>query len=65
MDVLCCVQVCVVLCRRQLTFGTALVRTFLPRLKVITVSEFLLNRNRPGSAVRDIELRKNEGQGML
>jgi hypothetical protein len=34
-------------------------------LKFFTVSEFLLNRNWPGSAVRDIELGKNEGQGML
>lgn len=65
MGALCCVHVFVVLRKRQLTFGTEIVRTFLPRLKVFTVSEFLLKRNRPGSAVRDIELGKNEGQGIL
>jgi len=65
MVVLCCVHVCAVLYRRQHTLDTAFVRTFRPRLKVFTVSEFLLNRNGPGSAVCDIELGKNEGQGML
>jgi hypothetical protein len=65
MDVLRCVYVyvcvvCVMSCADDslLTFGIAVVRTFLPRLKMFTVSEFLLNRNRLGSAVSDIELEK-------
>jgi len=58
MDVLCCAVQTTAYIRHSL-------RTFLPSLKVFTVSEIPPNRNRPGSAVRDMELGKNEGQGML
>jgi len=59
MDVLCCGHV---LCCPVPT--TAYIRHSL-RPNISTVSEILPIRNRPGSPVRDIELGKNEGQGML